>query len=307
MAAWRTKLVLDYAFLFSFCSKISEYFVNVEDDAEPAENYVSKIRNLVEREKNVAWVSLRMSQFLSIGRLYRSFVLPHLVSFLLSAYTQQPVDYLMQHFDRIFLANLYRGSRISEEPIFSHRGRISSKESLKDSNINFDLSKAGNPKGAILSTNMRTVGSNNVSNAYYSVGVSYFKGANVKSDGLKRIDIKFAKPERVAAVRVITGHRQGNDRALAMSALAARDECAVWVRLTVAADGRGRFRFGGFYERLPTGVSCLRFIFPKTQTDQLVVKLIAVATVRPTGKAANRSKVLMSVVRKEGNATKTVE
>ena len=131
MTAWRSKLVLDFAFLFSYSNGISPYFLNLEDDVQPVHNFVDKISEFIgefEQSKK-PWNSLLFSSYLSIGRLWRDETLPGLIQFFLTAYKSQPVDFLMQYYDMIQLATDFGkdGSAFRRKPpLFHHIGQVQS-------------------------------------------------------------------------------------------------------------------------------------------------------------------------------------
>jgi hypothetical protein len=67
MTRWRTKLVLDFSYLFSYCEALSTFFVLLEDDIVPEENFVAKTLDFVKDNADKHWISLIVSEFLSIG------------------------------------------------------------------------------------------------------------------------------------------------------------------------------------------------------------------------------------------------
>ena len=89
MTRWRTKLVLDFAYLLSYCESLSKFFLLLEDDVVPEENFVAKTMEFIEGNSGEHWVSLSVSEFLSIGRIYADATLPKLVSFMLTSYLTQ--------------------------------------------------------------------------------------------------------------------------------------------------------------------------------------------------------------------------
>ena len=156
-----------------------------------------------------------------------------------------------------------------------------------------------------------------MSDAFYPGGV-YFKGIEMdkKSDGNKRIDIKFEKknklflkktpiffanpPRRfgrrllVRSVRLLTGpekgeDRFGNDRALEVALWGAMggsgsgkgdspSSCGEWgpALSSPRTSADGTFDLGGVASAFPSGLGCIRLEVIRTQTNWLVVKLIAV-------------------------------
>ncbi|CAL4159886.1 unnamed protein product, partial [Meganyctiphanes norvegica] len=96
---WRTKQVLDFAFLFwyTWTRQPSQYYLILEDDVLSARHFVTAIKDFVSMHNGHHWVSLQLAGFLGIGQLVRCYDLDRLVSFLLLFYREHPVDMLVNH------------------------------------------------------------------------------------------------------------------------------------------------------------------------------------------------------------------
>ncbi|XP_042891137.1 alpha-1,6-mannosyl-glycoprotein 4-beta-N-acetylglucosaminyltransferase-like isoform X3 [Penaeus japonicus] len=96
---WRTKQVLDFAFLFwyAWTRHPSSYYLVLEDDVLSAKHFVTAIKDFVSLHKGHHWISLQLAGFLGIGQLVRCSDLDRLVSFLLLFYREHPVDVLINH------------------------------------------------------------------------------------------------------------------------------------------------------------------------------------------------------------------
>ena len=125
---WQAKLSLDFAFLFSFCSILvrhntscrlltmtmifqGDFFMNLEDDIVPVNHFVREALAYVRQREEAKedWSSLQFSNYLSIGRLYRSTDLGRLVDLILISYTRMPVDFISRKFD-LLLVGIFENS-----------------------------------------------------------------------------------------------------------------------------------------------------------------------------------------------------
>ncbi len=98
--------------------------MNLEDDIVPKNHFVNEtflyIDERTEKDEDF-WSSIQFSNYLSIGRLYRSTDLPRLVQLILISFTRQPVDFIMHHFDVLEMADNFREFR-RKPPLLEHRG-----------------------------------------------------------------------------------------------------------------------------------------------------------------------------------------
>jgi len=216
---WQAKLSLDFAFLFSYCSQLqSNYFLNLEDDVVPInKKFVSDILLFTkeQNEKYPHWSSLIFSNWLSIGRLYRTRELKKLVDLILISYEKQPVDFIMHHFDVIQMADRSREFR-RKPSLFDHIGDISTMEEgpwIKQKyNIRLNQLKLQNPP-AVLSTNMSQWQGYNLNYAYFPSNKSnhYFWGRKFSKGDV--MDITLNETSTVKSIRIFTGFGNDEDRA----------------------------------------------------------------------------------------------
>lgn len=122
---WRSKQVLDFAFLFHCGQGIAEYFLILEDDVETSPGYVNAIKNFVTAKQNQDWVSLTFSGFFIIGRLLRNADLTRLSQFLVMFYLEKPVDLLIIQFLDLLVQDRYTVTR-RVPSLFQHIGLFSS-------------------------------------------------------------------------------------------------------------------------------------------------------------------------------------
>ncbi|ELR46443.1 hypothetical protein M91_13309, partial [Bos mutus] len=94
---------VDHAFLMSSASKLSEYFLLLEDNAFCAPNFISHVQWKVDTLRSQPWAFLEFANLGVLGKLFRSSDLPTLAHFLLLFYREKPLDRLLAHF-RVLLA-----------------------------------------------------------------------------------------------------------------------------------------------------------------------------------------------------------
>ena len=216
---WQAKLSLDFAFLFSYCSQLqSDYFINLEDDVIPINStFLHDMLTFVEdeNEKHPYWNSLIFSDWLSIGRLYRTHDLKKLVDMILISYEKQPVDFIMHHFELIQMADKFQEFR-RKPGLFKHIGDVSTIEenSLMKAKRNEKVNKlkSGNPP-ALITTNMSQWQGYSIQNAYFPTNAShsYFWGRRFQDGDV--IDVILNKISDIKSVRMLTGFGKDHDRA----------------------------------------------------------------------------------------------
>ncbi|XP_017380804.2 alpha-1,3-mannosyl-glycoprotein 4-beta-N-acetylglucosaminyltransferase-like protein MGAT4E [Cebus imitator] len=93
-----SKQNIDHAFLMSFATKLSDYFLLIEDNVFIAPNFVTHIYSRVATMKSNSWVLLEFSNMGFLGKLFHSRDLPLLAHFLLLFYKEKPLHSLISHF-----------------------------------------------------------------------------------------------------------------------------------------------------------------------------------------------------------------
>ena len=66
---WRSKQVVDFAFMFYYGRNLSDYYIQIEDDVICAPNFVRHIKDFIQAQKK-NWVNL---EFSSLGFIGKSF------------------------------------------------------------------------------------------------------------------------------------------------------------------------------------------------------------------------------------------
>lgn len=141
---WRSKLVLDYAFLMNYSMSKAMYFLQLEDDLITKKNYVTKMKLFIEASNNKKtdgpWFMLEFCRLGSIAKLFNSEDLPALISFYKAFFNDQPVDWLMDLFLNVkYCGYIYadankciqekRKYRLTRSTsLFQHVGKISSQK-----------------------------------------------------------------------------------------------------------------------------------------------------------------------------------
>jgi len=95
---WRSKQVIDYAFVYAAVKSQSEYHLALEDDVIVSRQFITAIQDFVELKKNEKWIALDFAKFYSIGILFHSLELPKIVKHLLLFYQDEPVDGLLRSY-----------------------------------------------------------------------------------------------------------------------------------------------------------------------------------------------------------------
>ncbi|MBZ3879293.1 Alpha-1,3-mannosyl-glycoprotein 4-beta-N-acetylglucosaminyltransferase-like protein MGAT4E [Sciurus carolinensis] len=93
-----SKQNVDHAFLMSFATNLSTYFLLIEDNVFCSPNFFTQIYSQVTAMKFQQWVILEFSDIGFLGKLFHSRDLPLLAHFLLLFHQEKPLDKLILHF-----------------------------------------------------------------------------------------------------------------------------------------------------------------------------------------------------------------
>ncbi|XP_052802067.1 alpha-1,3-mannosyl-glycoprotein 4-beta-N-acetylglucosaminyltransferase C-like [Mya arenaria] len=203
---WRTKQNYDYAYLMTYCRHLSEFYVQMEDDVIPSDNYYSAIMGYVENQSDDNWVCLEFSKLGFIGKMYHSRDLMGLSAMFLIFNSSQPVDYIYVYF------NILSGRRsaLRKPTLFQHLGYHSSLDKkiqpLQDDFFNMPPKKwkGDNPPSKIYTSLEQST--DFPANMAYSLDVGFFW-----SIGPAKINdtftIVFETPQRMSRVVIETGNK----------------------------------------------------------------------------------------------------
>ncbi|KAL1775530.1 alpha-1,3-mannosyl-glycoprotein 4-beta-N-acetylglucosaminyltransferase MGAT4E isoform X1 [Sigmodon hispidus] len=193
-----SKQNVDHAFLMSFASKLSMYFLLIEDDVFCAPNFVTHIHSKVINRKSHAWVLLEFSNMGFLGKLFHSRDLPLLARFLLHFHRERPLDWLILHF-RTLLAQqnpiLYRPF------LFYHRLSHFTFEN-KTSTAQEQGPHGPDVLPGVVFTDMRLSGVHSPQEAY-SLDESFFWTYNVSTGNYLTVILNH--PANLSRVQVRTG------------------------------------------------------------------------------------------------------
>ncbi|XP_070567751.1 alpha-1,3-mannosyl-glycoprotein 4-beta-N-acetylglucosaminyltransferase C-like [Ptychodera flava] len=280
---WRSKQVVDYAFLFSYCQDISTYYLQLEDDVVSSPNFISSIRVFIESQDH-PWVTLEFSELGFIGKLYHSTDLPKLSEFALLFYDEQPVDYLL----RYHLAVMGQTKTLIHLPsLFQHVGQESSlKEKQQDLMDRFFNAgslqyNADNPPATVYSS-MRAF-SMYLPQLAYKSQPGYFWGVAPKTGD--SIFVVFETAVKLTRVIFETGtedHKDDflrNGRLEASSQLIGQTEkqlpvCSDYVYL--GSFDNGKVDVSDVQKKTEQAVKCLRVSVTEDQVAWMILKEIAV-------------------------------
>lgn len=206
---WRSKQALDYVYLICYCSYISHYYLQLEDDVIASPQFVSKIADFI-NSQNSEWISLNVARLGYIGKLYPVQELPSLASYLRLFFNEMPVDWLEPKWKS------YRGqdpaeTKYRDASLFQHIGLISSfrpKESQRPNTLKekffdqFNQKYAGLNPLAQVSSDLTAI--HGKPSDAYTKGDAYFH-ARFASPGNKVYDIFLMSETKLERIVVETG------------------------------------------------------------------------------------------------------
>lgn len=206
---WRSKQALDYSFLMCYCSSLSRFYLQLEDDVLASPSFVSKVVDFVRSCKH-KWFALDVADLGFIGKLYPAHEVQNLASYLHLFFNDMPVDWLEPKW-REFKGQFPSKKDRRAASLFQHIGLYSSfrpKESQGPNTLKewyfdkFDQKYRGlNPAAEISSDLVSHVGQ--VSDAY-TRGDGYFWGS-CGSAGTKIYHILLKKATRLKRIAVESG------------------------------------------------------------------------------------------------------
>ncbi|XP_054546466.1 alpha-1,3-mannosyl-glycoprotein 4-beta-N-acetylglucosaminyltransferase-like protein MGAT4E isoform X2 [Talpa occidentalis] len=194
-----SKQNVDHAFLMSFATRLSDYFLLLDDNVFCAPNFISHIQWKVNTLKSQPWVFLEFSNVGFLGKLFHSRDLPLLAHFLLLFYREKPLDQLIPH----FRALLAQKDAILARPFLFYR-RISYSVldgSQKATAFPKYPNGPDNPPGAVF-TDMKVFGVHFPWEAY-TLDESFFWTYNVS--GGSHLTVILNQPANLRRVQVLTG------------------------------------------------------------------------------------------------------
>ncbi|XP_022081084.1 alpha-1,3-mannosyl-glycoprotein 4-beta-N-acetylglucosaminyltransferase C-like isoform X2 [Acanthaster planci] len=282
--AWRAKQVVDFAFLFSYCQGLSEYYLQLEDDVISSPDFVQYIKNYLDTVKHKKWVTLEFSELGFIGKLIQSSELPRLTQFMLFFYEDQPVDYLQQYYNHL---NAQEGTFRHAPSLFQHIGTKSSltnkEQELMDRFFEDSVRKyKGDNPPAVLFSSMEVFGMY-VPQLAYSSKPGYFWGKTpITGDSFL---VTFESPAQLSRVIIETGSEKNPEDYLRSGKLEASPvvisqsldgtpRCADYRSIGIFADGK--LDVSNLETKLDFRTKCMQITVTKSQQQWLLIKEIAV-------------------------------
>ncbi|XP_018007949.1 uncharacterized protein LOC108665683 [Hyalella azteca] len=316
---WRTKQVLDFAFLFwyTWARQPSTYYLILEDDVLAARHFVTAVRDFVRLHSKREWVALQLSGFMGIGQLIRCKDLDRLVSFLLLFYKEHPVDVLFNHWVSMMVPQKppkdipYRRVPGLFQHVGIHSTLANKTQTLRDSTFSLVKRRFShvNPPAEVVTT-IRQYKSF-VAPLAYSSAPGLFWGVPRAGD---TYDIVLTTPLIVTRIVIITGatvsKKKTRDRLLfgqlQVSPLFERmlspnrAQCKNFVAIQEFSNGEVDVK--DINERFERGIQCIRVVIGSKQRTWISISEIAVFTENPE----NTNTVSDPVKRDENNLIKSV-
>ncbi|XP_028395993.1 alpha-1,3-mannosyl-glycoprotein 4-beta-N-acetylglucosaminyltransferase C-like isoform X2 [Dendronephthya gigantea] len=245
---WRSKQSLDYVYLMCYCSYISHYYLQLEDDVIASPRFLSKISDYVDSQKH-EWISLNVAQLGYIGKLYPTREVSNLASYLRLFFNEMPVDWLEPRWKK------YRGQDPGETKcraasLFQHIGLISSfrpKESQRPNTLKekffdqFDQKYSGNNPPAEIFSDLIPI--HGKPEDAYTKGDGYFH-ARFGGAGKKIYNMLLKTKRKLQRVVVETGANFAEHDAIVTGTLEISEIIAQQGKVCEDYETVGEFRFG---------------------------------------------------------------
>ncbi|XP_071149766.1 alpha-1,6-mannosyl-glycoprotein 4-beta-N-acetylglucosaminyltransferase-like isoform X2 [Mytilus edulis] len=204
---WKSKQNIDFVllWLYVFKSRLSEYYLHLEDDVITVPGYIKMIKDFVNEQKK-RWTCLEFSILGMIAKLYRTQDLEALAKMVALFYEEQPADVTFLYFN----PQMLQFKRIVRKPtLFQHIGKTSS---LKGKTMlvqdwffiaNFRKTLKGDNPQATLLTNLKFSSVYSPENAY-NKDFGYFSSevGPKKNDYFK---VVFKTPQIIQRIVVKSG------------------------------------------------------------------------------------------------------
>lgn len=274
---FRSKQNVDYAFLVDFSSRLSKYYVMLEDDVSCSKGFLSSIRKHINSLGSSMWVTLEFSKLGYIGKLYHSKDLPRLAHFLFLFYQEMPCDFLLSHFRTLLMQDKVIRFRPS---LFQHMGTFSSFQGtynrLKDDD--FIDNPSDNPPATVY-TNIEVFKNHNPDEAY-SQGANYFWGKTPINEG-KFFLVAFDRPVTLSHVVIQTGQDgadvlQAADVELGENLLKTTNGLECKEIHNLGALNKGYFELQNINQMVNRSVLCLNIRVTASQPNWVIIKTINV-------------------------------
>ncbi|XP_019630460.1 PREDICTED: alpha-1,3-mannosyl-glycoprotein 4-beta-N-acetylglucosaminyltransferase C-like [Branchiostoma belcheri] len=293
---WRSKQCVDYAYLFQHCRNLSEYYMQLEDDVISAQNFLTGIKEYLERMKSSDWTVLEFSGLGFIGKLFRSSDLQRLADLIMLFYQESPVDVLFFSFLHIVQAS---GKKFIHQPsLFQHVGlhsslagkiqKLTDKGFVGSTTPQRTYTDSDNPPAAV-SANMTAYREFKPQLAY-GPEMGYFWAEAPKVGQV--FVVLFEKPARLSRIVIETGSEEHpkdilekgtlevSPRLLSVNEQDNTPNCADYVKLGNVENGRFEVATQGTEGLGSVEVKCLKVTVTGEQKMWVLAREIAVWTVK---------------------------
>ncbi|GIX68360.1 alpha-1,3-mannosyl-glycoprotein 4-beta-N-acetylglucosaminyltransferase C [Caerostris darwini] len=282
---WRSKQVLDFAFLLMHSQNLSEYFLILEDDVVTTPHFITSIQKFVKERDSSDWVSLTFSSFFIIGRLFKNKDLHKLREFLVLFHLEKPVDLLiMQFLDLLVPSKTIVTRRIPG--LFQHIGLFSSLEGkvqkAKDRSFTSTsrMFHFDNPPADIVTT-LGVYKKHYPELCYYDSNKFFWGSAPKRND---TFDIIFRKPVKVKRIFISSGLATHKDDVIKFAELKVsplfekmvtdrKAACADFY--TVALFEKGKVDISS-NSTLKSEIQCIRISFIKQHSNWILINEISI-------------------------------
>uniref|UniRef100_A0A673SU81 Alpha-1,3-mannosyl-glycoprotein 4-beta-N-acetylglucosaminyltransferase-like protein MGAT4E n=1 Tax=Suricata suricatta TaxID=37032 RepID=A0A673SU81_SURSU len=268
-----SKQNIDHAFLMSFATRLSEYFLLLEDNVLCASSFITHIHQKVDTMSSNPWVLLEFSNMGFLGKLFHSRDLPLLAHFLLLFYKEKPLDRLIPHF-RTLLAQ--KNPILCRPFFFYHRVfYYSSNDSQKAMPV-WKKNPYGpdNPPAAIF-TDMKVFDVHFPWEAY-ALDESFFWTHNVSAGN--HLTVILNHPANLSRVQVLTGTIVDGKHALEKGQVelgydpeGMTPHCTSFVLLGHLLEGQMNQEI---FKSMGYDVSCVRLVVKANQVGGLIIRHI---------------------------------
>ena len=285
---WRSKQVIDFAFMFLYGQNVSKYYLQLEDDVLCAPNFVPQIKQFIAHQRK-HWAILEFSELGFIGKLFKSEDLRKLSQFMMTFYEEQPVDWLIRYY-RMAMA---QHQTIMRKPtLFQHMGELSSFDVSKPNQLKdrfFDQGEKqwkGDDPPAMVTTDLKAYDKWTV-DLVYAAGSGFFWAKDVTAGSA--VYIIFDDEQHLDRIAIETGEPGHPNDTLDAGIVevspkllkldGTKVHCADF--MIVGQFDKGQVDVNHLYKKTngrPT--KCLRVAIQKDQPHWLVVRQIAVFIVK---------------------------
>lgn len=277
---FRSKQNVDYAFLVNFCTNLSQFYLQLEDDVTCSMNFLTSIKSYV-TQYITPWTTITFSSLGYIGKLYHSVDLPKLARFLLIFYDEMPCDWLLD----LFYKSKAQKEIIQYKPsLFQHIGQYSSFQgnvnNLKDKEFMEVRETYGDHPLAFCSTSIKAFEDHTADRVCFP-GPSFFWGVEVKAGD--HFTMTFMNSTNIKKLRIITGSSEHPEDTLKSGYVEfGRHRILGHEHITCEAFKKiGDFQNGTFFldniDRTAGGsVDCLKIQVSVPQAEWMIIRKVGI-------------------------------